>query len=55
VKVHFHALEVASGILLIGVGGLVMTGYWATLNDVALHTFSGLTERVLDLEDLLAR
>jgi cytochrome c-type biogenesis protein len=54
-KVHFHALEVGSGILLIGVGGLVMTGYWAALNGLALDSFSGLTERVLDLEDWLLR
>jgi len=55
VRVHFRSLEVVTGIVLVTVGLLVTTGYWAALNDAALATFTGLTDRVLELEDALPR
>ncbi len=55
VKVHFRALEVTSGIVLIAVGILVTTGYWVALNEAALELFTGLTDRVLEFEEALLR
>jgi cytochrome c-type biogenesis protein len=55
VKLHFRALEIASGIALVAVGLLVTTGYWAALNEAALEAFAGLTDRVLEFEEALTR
>jgi len=52
-KSHFHRLEIASGLLLLGIGFAIMSGYWAQLNDAANSAFSGLTELVLDAEERL--
>jgi cytochrome c-type biogenesis protein len=55
VKGHSRALEVTSGIVLVAVGLLVTTGYWAALNDAALGAFAGLTDWVLEFEEALTR
>ena len=54
-KRHFHKIEVGSGLILIVVGVLFVTGWWAALNDPASEMMSTVTEWVLDLEDRLLR
>lgn len=48
-KGHFRAIEIASGLLLVGVGALVLTGSLTTLNSY----FGFMTDVVLRLEELL--
>ena len=50
---HFHKLEIASGVMLIAIGVLITTGYWAQLTNAANSSFYGLTDLVLDAEEAL--
>jgi cytochrome c-type biogenesis protein len=52
---HFHKIEVGSGLLLIAVGLLFFSGWWAALNDPTSELMSAVTSWVLKVEDALLR